>query len=174
MNDSLKRDQSANDDSPMCIGEPVEAPRVVTQAQRTQQVEQVITLIEQGASENSACMMVGIHRNTFRHAALRSGAAGNYARALAALAHEQVLSMEHVLSRLEQGDIDANAARVLVDARKWFASKFLPRAYGDHVTHEHTHTLDLNSMSEAAIRARLAELQSAAVISSATPDAETP
>lgn len=42
-----------------------------------------------------------------------------------------------------------NAARLRVDARKWIASKLLPRKYGDHVSVEHSGALSVAAASAA-------------------------
>lgn len=111
-------------------------------ADRHEQVEAVIALIESGRSENAACAEVGINRATFRAAAARVQAGDKYARALAALAEDQVEKMEQAIQDMRDGSIDAQMARVEIDARKWFASKFLPKRYGDK--------LDLNHSGETA------------------------
>jgi len=98
---------------------------------RAQQVAEVIALVEDGSSENAACEKVGINRATFRAAAMRVGAGDNYARALAALAEDQIEKMEVTIQDMRSGTIDAQQARVELDARKWFAAKFLPRKYGE-------------------------------------------
>jgi O-succinylbenzoate synthase len=107
-------------------------------ADRSEQVTAVLALIEEGASENAACIEVGINRATFRAAALRVGAGDNYARALAALAGDQIEKLEVAIADMRSGVIDAAQARVEIDARKWFASKFLPRQYGEKVAIEHS------------------------------------
>jgi hypothetical protein len=95
------------------------------------QVKKVIGLIESGESERKACKLVGLNRNTFRSAALKHEASDHYARALAALAQDQVEKVEVAIDDMRKGKIDAQMARVEIDARKWFASKFLPKRYGD-------------------------------------------
>lgn len=100
---------------------------------RDAQVLEVIARIEAGESERAACQAVGINRNTFRAAALKSTVAEQYARALEALAQDQIEKLEQTIEDMRDGKIDANMARVEIDARKWFASKFLPRRYGDKV-----------------------------------------
>jgi hypothetical protein len=50
---------------------------------------------------------------------------------LAALAQDQVEKVEVAIDDMRKGKIDAQMARVEIDARKWFASKFLPKRYGD-------------------------------------------
>lgn len=105
-----------------------EAPRAVD---RAQQVKDVIALMEQGKSENASCAEVGINRSTFRHVALRVGADNEYARACEAIAQDQVESLESAIADMRNGTIDAGMARVEIDARKWIASKVLPKRYGD-------------------------------------------
>ena len=100
---------------------------------RPTQIKAVLALIEDGTSERAACEQVGINRATFRAAALREGAGDQYAGALAALAGDQVEKLEQAIQDMRAGIIDAAMARVEIDARKWFASKFLPRRYGDKV-----------------------------------------
>lgn len=102
---------------------------------RAKQVRDVLALIEQGSSENAACTKVGINRATFRAAALREGAGDSYARALEGLAQDQVEKVEVAIDRMHAGEIKPEAARIEIDARKWFASKFLPKRYGDKLQH---------------------------------------
>ena len=45
--------------------------------------------------------------------------------------------MEKTILDMRKGRIDAQMARVEIDARKWFACKFLPRFYGDKVDVKH-------------------------------------
>ena len=105
-----------------------EAPRVVD---RAEQVRAVIALMEQGSSENAACEQIGINRGTFRSAALKIGAADEYARACEAIAESQVSALESAIADMRNGTIDASMARVEIDTRKWLASKVLPKRYGD-------------------------------------------
>ena len=108
------------------------------QTDRHKQLDAVIELIEAGNSERQACEQVGIARSTFRQSISRHNLAAQYARALEALAHEQVEAMESTLKDMRDKVIDAAQARVEIDARKWFACKFLPRLYGDRVQQVHT------------------------------------
>lgn len=97
-----------------------------------QQIKEVIRLIqEEGKSENAACKKVGVNRMTFRAAAFKADAASEYARAYEALALDQIEKVEVAIDDMRKGKIDAQMARVEIDARKWFASKFLPKRYGD-------------------------------------------
>lgn len=94
-------------------------------------VKAVLDRIEAGESERSACKAENVSRSSFRTMALRSGVDDQYARALEMLAQDQVEAMEKTLEDMRTGTIDASMARVEIDARKWFASKFLPKRYGD-------------------------------------------
>ena len=104
---------------------------------RAEQVRRVLELVEDGMSEAAACREVGINRATFRAAALKVTSGDSYARALEALAQDQVEKAEQVIEDMRSGVIDAQQARVELDARKWFASKFLPKRYGDKLDLEH-------------------------------------
>ena len=110
---------------------------------RAAQVRRVIELVEDGMSERAACAEVGISRATFRTTALKVASGDQYARALEALAADQVEKAEQVIEDMRAGVIDAAQARVELDVRKWFASKFLPKRYGDKVDLEHSGNVGL-------------------------------
>jgi hypothetical protein len=110
---------------------------------RAEQVRRVLELVEDGMSEAAACREVGINRATFRAAALKVTSGDSYARALEALAQDQVEKAEQVIEDMRNGIIDAQQARVELDARKWFASKFLPKRYGDKAEVEHSGNVGL-------------------------------
>lgn len=93
----------------------------------------IIERIENGESERSACEAEGMNRATFRNAALREKVDSQYARALEGLAMDQVEKMEKTIEDMRSKTIDAQMARVEIDARKWFASKFLPKRFGDKI-----------------------------------------
>lgn len=107
----------------------------MTPDERAIQVQEVLSLVEGGMSENAACEQVGINRATFRAAALRVGAGDSYARALEGLAQDQVEKLEVVIQEMRDRTITPEMARIEIEARKWFASKFLPKRYGDKVQH---------------------------------------
>jgi len=107
----------------------------MTPEKRAIQVQEVLALVEGGLSENAACEQVGINRATFRAAALRVGAGDSYARALEGLAQDQVEKLEVVIQEMRDRTITPEMARIEIEARKWFASKFLPKRYGDKLQH---------------------------------------
>ncbi len=106
--------------------------------ERKQQVIAIIKMMDEGASERSACEKIGISRNTFRSAALKMNASDQYAKACVAIAQDQVNKIEEAIQDMREGRIDAAMARVEIDARKWTASKLFGRQYGEKVTNEHT------------------------------------
>lgn len=118
--------------------------------EREEAVNTVIALIESGSSENSACIRVGLNRATFRHWALKQAAGDKYTRALEALANEQVESLERTIDDMRAGTVSHNEARVEIDARKWIASKLLPKRYGDHSETVHSGTVRLEAVAELA------------------------
>jgi hypothetical protein len=131
-------------------------------------VMEILAKIEAGESENAACQAVGMNRMTFRSRALKLGAANKYAESLGALAHAQAEKLEQAIEDMRAGVIDAQMARVEIDARKWFASKFLPKRYGDKQTTELTGadggpiqsatTLDVSGLSDEQLKV-LASIQ---------------
>lgn len=103
-----------------------------------EKAKKAIRYISEGMSERKACEKAGINRATFRACALRESMGDQYAKALEALAGDQVEKLEQAIDDMRSGTIDAQMARVEIDARKWFASKFLPSRYGDKQTRELT------------------------------------
>jgi hypothetical protein len=99
-------------------------------------VKKVIKLIETGMSERGACREVGVNTSSFRQAVTRLRVSDQYTRATTVLAEHQINLMEELLEDLREGQITSDMARVELDARKWFASKLLPKKYGDKVEHE--------------------------------------
>lgn len=91
--------------------------------------------MENGMSERGACKKHGVCRNTFRSAVLREKVVDHYARALEGLALDQVERLEEAIDDMRAKKIDHNVARVEIDARKWFASKLLPKRFGEKIDH---------------------------------------
>lgn len=124
-------------------------------------IEAVLSRIEAGESERAACDAEGINRGTFRSAALRFGAADQYARATEALARDQVEKLETTITEMREGTIAVDVAKVEIDARKWIASKLFKPTWGDHTTVDARMKHDLSGLSDDDIAAELARLRSA-------------
>jgi hypothetical protein len=99
-------------------------------------IQLVLARIEAGESERAACEAENISRSTFRTTALRASAGDQYARALEGLALDQIEKLEQTIQDMRDGSLDPAIGRIEVDARKWFASKFLPKRFGDKVQQE--------------------------------------
>jgi hypothetical protein len=99
-------------------------------------VQAVLSYVECGMSERAACDKAGISRATFRTTALRASAGDQYARALEGLALDQIEKLEQTIQDMRDGSLDPAIGRIEVDARKWFASKFLPKQFGDKLQQE--------------------------------------
>jgi len=110
----------------------------VTQAE---QIDAVVAKMAQGMSERAACRDVGIDRSTFRMQSIKHLSASQYAEALRGLAMDQVDKLENTIDDMRLGvlnedgtrgeKLDPAIGRIEIDARKWFASKFLPKQFGD-------------------------------------------
>ena len=81
-----------------------------------------------------------------------------YARAVQARAMAHADRIDDLAEQAVRGEIPADVARVAIDAKKWTASRLLPKLYGDRTqveaTVNHTHTLHLEALKELADRAR--------------------
>jgi hypothetical protein len=51
--------------------------------------------------------------------------------------------------------------RIRVDARKWLASKYKPKVYGDKIMTEHSGTIGTTDLSDEELTRKLAELEQA-------------
>lgn len=135
----------------------------VTQAET---IDRVLARIESGESERSACEAEKINRATFRSAALRHQAADQYARALEALAMDQIEKLEVTIQDMRDGSLDPQIGRIEVEARKWFASKFLPKRFGEKTTTEVTGKdggpIQYENLSDEELDRRIAQLTSQA------------
>ena len=83
--------------------------------------------------------------------------AEQYARARSDQAHSSVYRLQELEGKVERGEIEPNAARVIADSIKWRASKLQPKAYGDRIQHsgdpdapiQHAVALDFSSLKPA-------------------------
>lgn len=95
--------------------------------------ERICTLIAQGKSKRQIEDMEGMpNRETIDAWMLKhEGFASQYARACEARTEAQA---EEIVEISDRDDLPADQKRVMIDARKWVASKLLPKKYGDSVT----------------------------------------
>lgn len=69
--------------------------------------------------------------------------ADQYARADKVRAMFHADDIEDVLEDVRTGKIDPNAARVIVDGKKWVSSKLNAKRYGDKLITENDHKLEV-------------------------------
>jgi hypothetical protein len=85
-----------------------------------------------------------------------------YALAREASADSDDDDIRDIAHRVEKGELDPQAARVAIDAKKWSAGKRKPKVYGDATTLKHTGAdggpVQFANMTEAEIDARLAAI----------------
>lgn len=81
-----------------------------------------------------------------------------YTRAIQARAISHAERIDELAEMVTRGEIPPDVGRVAIDAKKWTASRLLPRLYGDkqqvEATVTHTHTLHLEALKELANKAR--------------------
>lgn len=139
---------------------PATAPKASPQ-ERAGQVAAVLTLMEEGKSEAEACRDVNIARSTFRQAAVRFGSDA-YARACEAIALEQVQRLEEVIVMVQLGKLAPDVGRVVLDGRKWIASRLFRPIWGDRTATEITGPgggpVEIQNLTVEEIDARLAAL----------------
>jgi len=71
-----------------------------------------------------------------------------YIRAREARGEKYNDDIEEIVEQCRQGLIDTNTARVIIDARKWQASKFYPKMFGDKTQLEHTGEVNINPLRQ--------------------------
>ena len=81
----------------------------------------------------------------------------NYARAREESAHASADLIKELARRVAAGDLDANAARVAIDAEKWAAGRRKPKVYGDRQIVD-VGDDTLRQLSDERVEARLTEL----------------
>ncbi len=113
----------------------------MTQKERDKKFKEVIEAIESGLSAKAACKELNIPISTFGDWKRKEGNSALYARAREARADvlaEEIIEIADSAPKTidsEYGDKvdtgDIQQKRLMVDARKWAASKMNPKKYGD-------------------------------------------
>jgi hypothetical protein len=105
--------------------------------------EEICARVATGEDIMSICESEGMPAHTtlhrWRDKYPEFGAAYARARALSGEAAEA--RIQRIMNDARAGKIDAQTARVLIDAEKWLASKRAPRTHGDRVEVEHSGTV---------------------------------
>ena len=119
--------------------------------------DEIINLIyEEGLSLRKACLrMQDKYNEVFTHRGFddylythpeETERLSQYARAREARAEMKREEIEDVVEQVKHGEMDSNAARVVIDANKWLCGKMNPKRYGDTSKMEVTGTLNTTIM----------------------------
>jgi len=97
----------------------------------------IIQRLSDGESLRAACRAHSVSAGSFIDATVRDAAlAEQYARARDNGIDSQAEEMHDLEMRVLSGELDANAFRAAMDARKWRLARQAPRKYGDKVQQE--------------------------------------
>lgn len=101
--------------------------------------EEIVARVAAGNDIAGICESVGISLATLhRWRELHPEFGEAYARGRSRSGEASESRIQRVMDDVRAGLIDANAARVLIDAEKWLAGKRAPRTHGDRVELEHS------------------------------------
>lgn len=121
------------------------------QTKSRQACDQVVALLEDGLSLKAAAIKCGITPQLFNHYKRGDKAlAVAYGRAMEARA--DLLADEAI--EIADTESDSSKARNQIDVRKWAASKFNPKKFGERIDMNVTQSLDISAILSEA-RARL-------------------
>ena len=67
-------------------------------------------------------------------------------------AHYHSAKIEEILDDIENGKIEPQTARVLIDARKWLASKMYPKFFSDKLEVKHDLSMDVRKQHIEELR----------------------
>ena len=93
--------------------------------------ESVLTRIAEGESVRGIAKDYDVPRRTLLHWLHGDDLERQYRIALEARALHHAEKVEDLIHKVEQGEIDPHSARVAIDSRKWLASKFYPKQFGE-------------------------------------------
>lgn len=101
--------------------------------------DRIIRRIADGEPMYKACEAEGVKHSTFLGwVTQRAELADKYARARECRAELRADQIDELASKVERGELDPQAGRVVIDARKWAASKLAPKRYGERIAQEIT------------------------------------
>ena len=78
-------------------------------------------------------------------------------RARAIIADSTFSEIEEIETKVGNGDMDANVARVIIGSMQWRAARLDFKKYGDKLHTEHSGKLQLSDMTDAQIKEELAK-----------------
>ena len=93
--------------------------------------EGIFDEIRSGATLVGICRRTGYGMSVMQRRLHSERLSGRYAEAHEGRAVMHVQKIEGLLEELERGGIDSDVAKVSIDARKWLATKYYPRMFGE-------------------------------------------
>lgn len=98
-----------------------------------EKIKLVLESIAEGMSVRAACDLHGIKRRTFRDVATykESPYYAQYAHAREDQVYSHSDRILELVNKVENEEIDPQAAKVAIDTLKWICCKMLPKVYGD-------------------------------------------
>ncbi len=108
--------------------------RRYSEAEKAESVKGVLAAIANGVSVREACNDLPADRQSVVNWIMADdGLSRQYAQAREIGADSMADDIISIARRCIDDDLDANKARVAIDALKWTASKLKPKTYGDRV-----------------------------------------
>ncbi|MDY0227230.1 MAG: hypothetical protein RBR38_10415 [Desulfomicrobium apsheronum] len=99
--------------------------------------EDILRRLAEGESLRSACAANGVRHGAWTQSVRANEAlASQYARARDEGIDSQAEEMHDLEQRVLSGELDPNAFRAAMDARKWRLARQAPKKYGDKVQQE--------------------------------------
>jgi hypothetical protein len=129
-----------------CDATPADVKRAVKPTKYSnEEAERICDWIASGKSLRSYCKLPGTPtKSTVLHWRSTDKAfADQYARAREEQADTHA---EEILEIADNQELDPNARRVMIDARKWIASKLKPKVYGDKLQADVSGTVTLEQL----------------------------
>ncbi len=155
----MKRKNKSDRNSPskaLSKAPPKEKPiKMPSDSTREQIIERMLIEIASGKSLTTVCETILPISLWTMYQWIRADVklAQEYARACEDRADQKNDRVSEIIDKVEQGELDPNAARVMIDAIKWQACHERPKKYGDRIGIEHSVDTNLADM----MRQHLAE-----------------
>ena len=119
--------------------------------------EDILRRLAEGESLRSACAAAGVSHGAWTQAVnADKSLSAHYARAREDGIDAQAEEMHDLELQVLSGQLDPNAFKAAMDARKWRMGKQMPRKYGDSTRIEQKTTLDATVQGSVSLDPALA------------------
>lgn len=119
----------------------------------------ICSRIERGETVYTICLTDGMpdESTLYRWLATHHDFRDQYARAREESAHRSADKILEIAKKVEEGELEPDVGRVVMDAHKWSAGKRKPKVYGDRQTVD-VGDDTLRQLSDDRVKSRLAQL----------------